>query len=63
MGFMMILSLLWLTTASPLESPKGRVSSWKVVENVTDLAKAKTDRGPRGEHEAEPRRRRPTRRT
>ena len=25
MGFLMILSLLWLTTASPLESPKGRV--------------------------------------
>ena len=42
MGFIMILSVLWLTTASPLESPKGRVSSWKVVENVSDLAKAKT---------------------
>jgi hypothetical protein len=42
MGFLMILSVLWLTTASPLESPKGRVSSWKVVENVSDLAKAKT---------------------
>ena len=41
MGFLMILSLLWLTTASPLESPKGRVSSWKVIENVSDLAKAK----------------------
>jgi hypothetical protein len=43
MGFMMILSFLWLTTASPLESPKGRVSSWSVVENVTDLSKAKTE--------------------
>jgi len=43
MGFLMILSLLWLTTASPLESPKGRVSSWSVVENVSDLAKAKTE--------------------
>ena len=41
-GFLMILSLLWLTTASPLESPKGRVASWTVVENVNDLAKAKT---------------------
>lgn len=43
MGFMMILSVLWLTTASPLESPKGRVASWSVVENVTDLNKAKTE--------------------
>jgi hypothetical protein len=43
MGFMLILSILWLTTASPLESPKGRVSSWSVVENVSDLSKAKTE--------------------
>ncbi len=42
MGFLMILSVLWLTTASPLESPKGRVSSWSVIENVSDLSKAKT---------------------
>jgi hypothetical protein len=43
MGFLMILSTLWLTTASPLESPKGRVASWSVIENVTDLGKAKTE--------------------
>ena len=43
MGFMMILSVLWLTTASPLESPKGRVSAWSVVENVSDISKAKTE--------------------
>jgi hypothetical protein len=42
MGFLMILSLLWLTTASPLESPKGRVAGWTAIENVSDLAKAKT---------------------
>jgi hypothetical protein len=42
MGFLMILSVLWLTTASPLESPKGRVSSWSVIENVPDITKAKT---------------------
>ena len=42
MGFLMILSVLWLTTASPLESPKGRVASWSVVENVPDITKAKT---------------------
>jgi hypothetical protein len=43
MGFMLVLSILWLTTASPLESPKGRVASWSVVENVNDVSKAKTD--------------------
>jgi hypothetical protein len=43
MGFMLILSILWLTTASPLESPKGRVASWSVVENVSDVTKAKTE--------------------
>jgi len=43
MGFMLILSILWLTTASPLESPKGRVASWSVVENVPDITKAKTE--------------------
>jgi hypothetical protein len=43
MGFMIVLSALWLTTASPLESPKGRVSSWKVIENVEDLDQAKTE--------------------
>ncbi len=42
MGFLLVLSILWLTTASPLESPKGRVSSWQVIENVNDLSKAKT---------------------
>jgi hypothetical protein len=41
-GFLCILSLLWLTTASPLESPKGRVATWKVVEVVPDVSKAKT---------------------
>jgi hypothetical protein len=43
MGFLLILSILWLTTASPLESPKGRVASWSVVENVPDITKAKTE--------------------
>ena len=43
MGFLMILSILWLTTASPLESPKGRVASWSVIENVPDITKAKTE--------------------
>jgi hypothetical protein len=43
MGFLMVLSVLWATTASPLESPKGRVASWSVVENVNDISKAKTE--------------------
>jgi hypothetical protein len=43
MGFLMVLSVLWLTTASPLESPKGRVASWSAIENVTNLSKAQTE--------------------
>jgi hypothetical protein len=31
-GFMVLLSTLWLTTSTPLESPKGRTAAWKVVE-------------------------------
>ena len=31
-GFMVLLSTLWLTTNTPLESPKGRAASWRVVE-------------------------------
>jgi hypothetical protein len=31
-GFMVLLSTLWLTTNTPLESPKGRTAEWKVIE-------------------------------
>jgi len=31
-GFMVLLSTLWLTTSTPLESPKGRTAAWKVIE-------------------------------
>jgi hypothetical protein len=31
-GFMVLLSTLWLTTSTPLESPKGRSAEWKVLE-------------------------------
>jgi hypothetical protein len=41
MGFMVILSTMWITTASPLNTLKGRVASWKVQEVVTDLSKSK----------------------
>jgi hypothetical protein len=41
-GFMMLLSGLWITTASPLNTLKGRVPSWKVAEVVgPDLARSK----------------------
>lgn len=43
-GFMVLLSAMWLATASPLNTLKGRVPSWKPVEAVkgNSLAKAKT---------------------
>lgn len=42
-GFMVLLSLLWLSTASPLNTLKGRIPSWKAVESVKggDLARSK----------------------
>jgi hypothetical protein len=33
-GFMVLLSSLWITTATPLNSPKGRPAGWNVVEIV-----------------------------
>jgi hypothetical protein len=41
-GFMCILTLLWSTTASPLNTLKGRIPQWKVVEVVKSPEKAKT---------------------
>jgi hypothetical protein len=43
MGFMVVLSILWITTASPLNTLKGRVAEWEVKEIVPDLADAKTE--------------------
>jgi hypothetical protein len=41
-GFMLLLSGLWLTTASPLNTLKGRVPEWSAVEVVgPDLARSK----------------------
>jgi hypothetical protein len=42
-GFMVLLSLLWLTTSSPLNTLKGRPPSWKAVESLKggDLSKSK----------------------
>jgi hypothetical protein len=33
-GFMVLLSSLWITTATPLNSPKGRPAGWEVKEVV-----------------------------
>lgn len=41
-GFMVILTLLWLTTSSPLNTLRGRVPEWDVLEVVTTPADAKT---------------------
>ena len=40
MGFMVVLSLLWITTSSPLNTLKGRPATWNVQQVVTDLEKA-----------------------
>ena len=42
MGFMVILTSLWVTTSSPLNTLKGRIPSWKAEEVVKDLKTAKT---------------------
>ena len=39
-GFMLVLSSLWVTTASPLNTIKGRIPAWKVVEIVDDPSQA-----------------------
>src|SRR3982074_2479542 len=36
-GFMVLLSALWLTTAAPLHTLRGRVRSWKVVAQADSL--------------------------
>ena len=40
-GFMCVLTLLWCTTASPLNTLKGRIPQWKVAEVVKTPDKAK----------------------
>lgn len=42
MGFMVVLTSLWVVTASPLNTLKGRIPSWQATEVTKDLAKAKT---------------------
>jgi hypothetical protein len=40
MGFMVLLSALWITTASPLNTIKGRVPEWEAKQIVTNLDEA-----------------------
>jgi hypothetical protein len=40
-GFLVLLSVVWMTTATPLNSPKGRESKWNVREVVSDPSDAK----------------------
>jgi hypothetical protein len=42
MGFMVLLTSLWITTASPLNTLKGRIPGWDPQEVVRDIANAKT---------------------
>jgi hypothetical protein len=42
MGFMVILTSLWITTASPLNTLKGRIPGWDSLEVVKNLDNAKT---------------------
>jgi len=42
MGFMVILTSLWITTASPLNTLKGRIPGWDAIEVVKQLDNAKT---------------------
>ena len=42
MGFMVVLTSLWIVTASPLNTLKGRIPSWKAVEVTKNIQQAKT---------------------
>ncbi len=43
MGFMVVLSALWITTGSPLNTLKGRIPEWKIIEVVPTLDEAQTE--------------------
>lgn len=40
-GWMVLLTALWMTTATPLNVPKGRIPQWKVLEVVGNLGESK----------------------
>jgi len=37
-GFMVLLTILWMTTQTPLNSPRGRLAEWEVREVVIDTS-------------------------
>jgi hypothetical protein len=39
-GFLMLLSLLWVTTSSPLNTLKGRIPAWQVQEVIPNIDKS-----------------------
>jgi hypothetical protein len=41
-GFMVVLTLLWVTTGSPLNTLKGRIPEWEAIEVVDSPSEAKT---------------------
>jgi hypothetical protein len=43
-GFMVLLSSLWITTATPLNSPKGRPAGWTVKEVVNSPSESKVSK-------------------
>lgn len=40
-GFMVLLSLMWITTATPLNSPRGRIAQWTVKEVISIPSESK----------------------
>lgn len=42
-GLMVLLSTVWLTTATPLNSPRGRLPAWHAVEVVDDYGQSSID--------------------
>ena len=43
MAFMVVLTTLWMTTASPLNTLKGHIPKWETKEVVTDPTKSQID--------------------
>lgn len=42
-GFMVLLSGLWITTATPLNSPRGRLAAWEPVAVIGDPAESEIE--------------------
>ena len=58
-GFMVILTLLWCTTASPLNTLKGRPPAWEVQQVIKDIDKSTVDEATGDRHQCEQAQRRP----